>query len=210
MKKKKKEKINRGKSEHNGNNTPSLILSIVALLLSAISVFYAFKSFDLSRLQDEESKTAIWLGAYKDQEMTFSSSNNEIKMQKGYVLFPSQLDSTIGYINPPEYSISMIPTETALIDFVDQMIERKERHYLVTESYIPMVIQSSYVVAGEARHIQSVYNVQFTATLSEKENAYKLPEIHIRGMWFDHHLNYQEDARIYLDKLWDELLQSTS
>jgi hypothetical protein len=202
----KKSKTIKGKSMGE-NNIITLVLSILAIVISAISVFYAFKSYDLSRLQDEESKMAIWLGSYKDEEFSFTATNETIKMQKGYVLFPSAFNEHVGYVNPPNYTMSTITFETRLTDFIDKRIERSEGHYSVVESYIPIVIQSYYVAAGKARQIQSVYNIQFIATLSEKENEYKLPEIEIRGMWFDHHLDYKENGQDYLDNIWNELLK---
>jgi hypothetical protein len=182
----------------------AVVISLIALVFSGLSYYNSTQSLKLAFDQHNEQKTPIWLGAYNEEKevMRFEASNPQIKMQLGYIIFPSIFDLPIGYITPGDYTYPTTILKTELIEYLQEIIEPSDEHYSAVESFIPVVIQSNYVANGHAYKIQSIYHLYYIGVVSD-ENT--LPTIEIKGMWFDSHLDPEDDAYEAIDEHWEFL-----
>ncbi|RXJ02230.1 hypothetical protein DS745_07525 [Anaerobacillus alkaliphilus] len=179
-------------------------ISLIALIFSGLSYYNSTQSLKLSYDQHHEQKTPIWLGAYDEEKevIQFEASNPEIKMQLGHIIFPSSFNLQIGYIAPGDYAYPTTALKAELKKYLQEIIEPSDEHYSVVESFIPVVIQSNYVAHGHAYKIQSIYHLYYIGVVSD-ENT--IPTIDIKGMWFDSHLDPEDDALEEIDEHWEFL-----
>ncbi|MGG4452384.1 hypothetical protein [Brevibacillus porteri] len=177
-------------------------LALVAIIISLSSAVFSFMQYNLSLTQDTEKKTAVWVGQYQNQEMTFESYNSDIRLQYAAVYFPMHANGAEFLIRPPENKISVENLEIFLSRHYSSRQKYVAEDYSSNgfDSYLPFVISSNYVAAGQSYHQKSFYHLNYSVDLSD--NPSRPPVVSIHGPVFMKHMEDYEDPQGVVDLLW--------
>lgn len=181
------------------------IFSLIALIISFFSVWYAKSTFDLTIEQQRDEKTAVWLSKLnKSEELLFVTNNENIAMQKANIYFPKSFNHSNREILFPEFKI---PLDTFIIDLKDFLDARSKElravdYINVIDGNIPFVLESYYVVKGSGYSVKSIYHLRYVVAMEEEKMSF--PSIEIKGFWFERHLEKNENSEETINEIWDE------
>ena len=182
----------------------SAILSVVAISVSVRSCASADRALALSEQDFLASRAAIYkatLNAAND-ELTLSAVDTAIQIQYGTINVPPQLDGTEWPIAPPRFGLPLLVMRNSIESFLDKRVKREKGFIkVIDQTSIPLAITSSYIARGQAYSDVAIYQLVYTAVVSDEPN--KRPVVTFAGLVFTKRIPLKSDPRKYLFELWE-------
>jgi hypothetical protein len=144
----------------------SIPASLIALFISIKSCSNSNEALDLSKREFEAKRLLILkseLGNFSPG-FEFKTFDNNQKLQKLLIYFPSQFCSNPLTAEPPEFYFNTYELQDSLLTILKRNIPDYKLTDRINIQNIPVaaIIVSNYLVAGEALSDSSLYNIEFS------------------------------------------------
>lgn len=184
----------------------AIIVSILAVFISIRGCLISQEALKISQDDFNAERSIVLQGitARNNEVMQLLPVDSGMKLQVAAVHLPAQIDTTIRRITPPDHIFHIIMLKHYLAENLDSLVQRREGYITVIDNTsIPIVIESHYIAKGEGFSDLSLYQLSYTALISD--NKYESPEITIEGLIFNQRLSMDVDPNLYLTSMWDNL-----
>jgi len=171
------------------NPVYALIGSVVAFVISIIGLVFAYQSYELSSLQFKQERLLILKGIFDDkgQRMHVVSAADHVHFLRGEAYFPHAIHKAPVPIDSSGMFWHMGAVVPEIETFIGKKIKPKEGYIQLSDSYIPIIINSYYATKGEAYTDMSLYMLGIRMQLSDEE--YSTPKITLTSLSFINHLD---------------------
>ena len=182
----------------------TIIVSIIAIIISIRSCQVANKSLELSQKQYSDKFKTIWKFEYLEQKQVFKiePTNKDVILQKGIVFYPDTISKYDWEIRFPESYLHVTSPKSNIETFVSALVQPKKDHSIILDNgKIPVILETYYSLNGDNFHEVSLYMLQYMAQVDD--NPYSLPTISILGLTFAERLDVNIDKKGFLEELWN-------
>lgn len=190
--------------------SPTNIVALASAAISLIAMIISVRSCVVTeatlRLADEEFKAArlpIYQGDVNDSTnvVVLQSSEPSIRLQQAKIYYPTEIDKGIWSAQPPKFDFHILVIKQAMQELLNKKVPKKAGFArFAPEASLPIVIESFYTARGKGFIDRSLYVLNFTYTVTDRQN--ELPIVHFIGLTFLQHLKSEDLPHAYLDDLW--------
>ncbi|PKL39013.1 MAG: hypothetical protein CVV44_09095 [Spirochaetae bacterium HGW-Spirochaetae-1] len=181
----------------------SIIFSLIAIVVSIRSCSISEKALNLTTEDFIASRSAIYRGTINksNDKLFLSTIDTNIQLQCAAVHLPPQLDKDKWNISQPDFMLSLVIIRGYIEGYLEKNVLRETGYVKIfDQTSIPIIIGSSYIAKGQSYSDLSLYQLVYTAVVSDEIN--KRPEVTFKGLIFRERLPSNTDPKVYLKSLW--------
>ena len=193
-------------------NLWSLLFALLALGISVRGCIdsnnatsYARKAYELSEKQEVSKSLILLKGGFPRRESYFKVSpfDENFSLQYLRVNFPTDLSPGIWESDGSNKKIPLLQLETELTDYLKKsLIAEKvdENHVGLYKGYVPIVIQTNYVLEGRVYGDSSLYAIHYTSFISQGGKISS--DIEFLSLSFLRRLSLEQEVEALLNHEW--------
>jgi hypothetical protein len=189
----------------------SILASGIALIISIRSCSDSNEALEISRKEFQAKRLLILKSELGNTSpgFEFRTFDNNQKLQKLLIYFPSQFCSNPLTAEPPEFYFDISELQDSLLIILKRNIPNYKPTDRIYIQNIPIaaIIVSNYVVAGEALSDSSLYNFE-SSFRQEYFNNSSETQIEFKNLIFKNRLSEESDFDRSLEDDWLENFNS--
>ena len=185
----------------------TLIVAFIALIVSVRSCSIAERATHLAESDFYQQRLITLTATIEDEKnyLKIKPTDDNITLVKARAYFPDDFDKTEWSISSPDYNLYVIVLKSKIREMLNDILKPYPNyHQFIDDASIPVVIESQYIAKGVSYFDRSLYRIEYFASMGVRK--YAIPEIKIKGLLFDGHLNPTEDSQELLSNIWNTIL----
>ena len=185
------------------NITLSGILSVASIIISFLAYRQTWEGEELKKESYVNSLSTGWIGKSNriDMKISFNSPSTDFILQKGEVIFPTELhaDTVLIFNEQNEIEIQPYLNDSLMERYWFQVAKNKVSRRNVI--YVPIGLNVTYTTGGQTLLLYQIFNIYFEISKIEKKKK-KNNNVNLLGVVFERSYSTHQELIQELDKKW--------